>query len=665
MFKFTINGRHYNQTTKEIVGQDVIQAMIDLFQSKIASGSITQVKMTQHLERIFTEQPGRSKHPIFFSNQVTSVLEYLYDLFVQEIDKTEQERRFSDSNVVHSYHEYLADVLGQTYCKTREDLTGLINTQTKDAFVNLCKDKKYLLGYAKNKVPTENNEMLLILLKLAKLLDVPCTIDLQYENDSDDGPTAIYDKVLGIHPFKSGSLYVNPLMRSKKRSSALLFISHFWSEQFTAYSSDHNFIDSIDLTIQSFTYTLDRGADVVDVNTGVLDPLFSTKWTQPLLSPINHKNIDLSKPLQKMFGRCTAGKYCIRLLTKPEEKIDVPTETENMPDDISIELHPEYGHDKPITSGIEQHTIVFSDPNSGKTFGFKTELKGKLFELAYQNPRNVTEWKKTIMVQHISKSYHVGTLLSAIATASLNPEKEFYVLADEVGIFNLDWILGANLKKIFKSKQRIDFQDSFFQGALSRLTQNSPHSISLEEFKILGEMLAREPDYITSTTRFTEGEHDLVLWFPKNVHCIFLSNYEDEILASLSELKGWGPNGHRFNIRHYYALEDHSGLSVSFKPANAEASHRYNQIKRYNNAVYLALMNLNTGLSRQDKAFLRLEMIVPRLLISTFEPEIPTTGVCDEDIQNHILSKLDRFILLETELKQTIEEAITAIKFTV
>ena len=76
-------------------------------------------------------------------------------------------------------------------------------------------------------------------------------------------------------------------------------------------------------------------------------------------------------------------------------------------------------------------------------------------------------------------------------------------------------------------------------------------------------------------------------------------------------------------------------------------------------------MNLNKGLSRQDKAFLTLEMIVPRLLISTFEPEIPTTDVCDEDIQNHILSKLDRFILLETELKQKIEEAITAIKFTV
>lgn len=665
MFKFTINGQDYNQKTTEIVGQDVIQAMIDLFQSKINAGSVTQKEMTKHLERIFDEQKGRSKHPIFFSNQATSILEYLYTVFVHEINKTEQDRRFSDSNVVHSYHEYLAAVLGTTYEKTRENLASLINAQTKNEFVNRCTGKPYLLGYAKNKVPTENNEMLLILIKLAKLLDVQCTIDLQYENDSDDSATAIYDKVLGVHPFRSGSLYVNPLMRSKKRSSGLLFLTHFWSGQFTAYSSDHNFIDSIDLTVQNFTYTLDRGADVLDVNKAVLEPLFSTKWTQPLLAPIHKKKIDLSKPLQQMFGRCTAGKYCIRLSTKSEEKIAVPTEIEDMPDEISIELHPEYGHDKPIDGGIEEHTIVFSDPNSGKTFGFKTELKGKLFELAYQNPRNVTEWKKTIMVQHISQSYHVGTLLSAIATASLNPEKQFYVLADEVGIFNLDWILGANLKKIFKSNQRIDFQDSFFQGALSTLNQRSPHSISLEEFKSLGEMLARESNYITSTTRFTEGEHDLVLWFPKNVHCIFLSNYEDEILASLSELKGWGPNGHRFNILHYYALEDQSELSVSFKPSNVEASHRYNQIKRYNNTLYSALMNLNKGLSRQDKAFLRLEMIAPRLLISTFEPEIPTTGVCDEDIQNHILSKLDRFILLETELKQKIEEAITAIKFTV
>ena len=179
----------------------------------------------------------------------------------------------------------------------------------------------------------------------------------------------------------------------------------------------------------------------------------------------------------------------------------------------------------------------------------------------------------------------------------------------------------------------------------------------------MGTLLSQEPTYVTRTTRFTEGEYDLVLWFPQNLHCIFLSNYEDEVLSSLSEIKGWGPNGDRFNVVHYYPLKTASGPYFSFTPTGDVAMKRYNQIKKYNDVIHKALTTLNGRLSREEKRFLKLEMILPRLLISTFEPTIATENVSNEDLLHHILSKLDRFILLETELKQKIEKVLKTVMF--
>lgn len=644
VLNFQINDQVLRQTTSKTVGHDVIQAVVDFIQQSIVQKPEVIKHLISILGNIAEEQSlkPQKQNLVLFSNHISGQMETIYNFLKKDLDS---QRTFKDSNVIHSYHEYIAKVLNKSYAKDKDNLTILLEGFNKDSFVSTCETKSFTFGVAKNKNPTENNELLLMLIKICNQLKIKCIIKLIYASE-EDSPQAVYEKLFALSPFiENKTKYVNPLNRTAKKSSALLFLTHFWSDHYSAYSKNHAFKDHLSVEVEEFTYDIDKGRDRQGVEQHFRDIFANQKGNL----------VDLSTPMKEFFGTCTKGCYTIVVSTRfqNEESIESP----DIKDDIVIKLHPDYGHDAAI-AGCEDNTLVFSNPNSGKTFGFKHRLSNRLFELTYQNSRSVTEWKKTVLIQHISRDYYVGTLLKAIATASLNPTKQFYVLADEVGTFNLDWILGSNLKKIFKKSQRIDFAEDNLQKRVSSLNTNE---LSLTAFKKLGEFIAEQPDNATKTTRFSEGEHEFVLWLPNNLHVVFLANYEDELLGSLSELKGWGPNGDRFNIVHYYAVQDPMEGVFFFEPNNLRPDQMktYQNIRRWNSKICDKLDQVVKALSFSEQKSITGEMVVPRLLISTFAPNVPTSA----NLKEHILGKLDDFVLLSESLKQKLKEAITNIDF--
>ena len=677
MLSFQINNQDFEQTTSKIIGEDVIQAVVDFIQQQVIQNPEMINSLNQFLTIIFQQQPGT--HPVLYSNQVQSQMERIYDLFIKDLDSN---RPFTHSHVIHSYHKYISELFDMDYEKTRDNLRQMLAGFTREEFIAACLEKSFRFGFAKNRVPTEYNELLLMLVQICDRLEIECIIKLIYASEEDNEPQDVYGALFSLSPFMESGNYVNPLRRTAKKSSALLFLMHFWSDQYSAYATDHQFKDNVSVEIEEFTYAINRNLSRQDV-----EPQFRDIFTHTLETDV----VDLSIPMKALFGTCTSGSYKIVISTRFQNKESIESiHTEDDPviklhpeyghddaiagceqnkesiesihteDDPVIKLHPEYGHDDAI-AGCEYNTLVFSNPNSGKTFGFKQRLSNRLFELAYQNPRSVTEWKKSVLIQHISRDYYVGTLLKAIATASLNPDQHFYILADEVGTFNLDWILGANLKKIFKKSQRIDFSE---QPLYDRVSFLDPHELTLTAFKELGDFIAEQADYATKTTQFSEGEHEFVLWLPHNLHVVFLANYEEELLSSLSELKGWGPNGNRFDIVHYYALEQETSGFFSFQPNDLEPEQmeKYQSIRRWNSKIYDELRRLLTNrneLSRSERKEIGAEMVIPRLLISTFDPNVPNP----EDLNEYILAKLDDFTLLSVPLMQKIEEAISNINF--
>ena len=641
MLKFQINNQVFEQTTSKIVGKDVIHAMVRFVQQEVLKDTELVEELKQFLTEIFRNQSAR--HPALYSNQIKSQMEHIYDYFIQDL---ESNRKFKDSNIIHSYHEFISDLLKKDYSKSEDHLRQLLTGFTKESFVSTCLNRKFAFGFAKNKVPTENNELFLILVKICNQLKIECRTKLIYESEDNSSSHHVYEKLFALSPHIEKTNYVNPLKRTAKKSSGLLFLMHFWSDQYSTYAKDHKFKENVSVEIEEFNYDINRDLLRTDVEQHFRDLFLQN--TAPDV-------VDLSIPMEEFFGSCTSGSYKIVISTRFQneefiEEIDIDTQ-----DDVVINLHPEYGHDN-LIDGCKHNTLVFSNPNSGKTYGLKQNLNNKVFEMAYQNPRSVTEWKKSILIQHISTEYYVGILLQAIVTASLNPNQQYYIMADEVGTFNLDWILGSNLKKIFKKSQRIAFTDPALQAKVSSF---GPHEITLTAFKELGEFIAQHVEYATKTTRFSEGEHEFVLWLPDNLHVIFLANYEDELLASLSELKGWGPNGDRFEVLHYYAVENRKKGLFAFKPSalTEEQEEQYANICRWNSTIYNKLVKLvenSKELSRSERKEIAVEMIIPRLLIPTFDP---TVQGCT-DVKEYVLARLDDFIILSAPLKQKLEEAI-------
>ena len=98
----------------------------------------------------------------------------------------------------------------------------------------------------------------------------------------------------------------------------------------------------------------------------------------------------------------------------------------------------------------------------------------------------------------------------------------------------------ADLKKVFKDSQKVEctnFEDSQLK------------SMTVSDFKAMGEQIKQA--HPTQVTSFKEGDYDFHLWIPKNLYFIFCANYEEPILQSLIDKKGWSSTGERFTIQHF------------------------------------------------------------------------------------------------------------------
>ena len=316
-----------------------------------------------------------------------------------------------------------------------------------------------------------------------------------------------------------------------------------------------------------------------------------------------------------------------------------------------IPIHQEKGHNAPL-DGLTCNQIFLSDPNSGKTYGLQNKFAGKVFELSYQDPRNTIEWKKEVLLQNILGQYHVGRILSAIATATVNPSNHFYIFADEVGMFHLDWILGSNLKKVFKDSQKVDCTN--FEDIELEL-------MSVRAFKAMGEQIKQA--HPTQVTSFKEGDHDFHLWIPKNLCFIFCANYEEPILQSLIDKKGWGSTGERFIVKHFYASSEQ--YMSSFIPDNMEDG--FTQVASVNDEVRIALNRImEEKMSPVSTHWIKTEMIVYRVLVPTFHPLIKESvfnGSVDwSDCLKIVTDKIDNMDFYDEEDKMVFRKAVQSLK---
>lgn len=327
-------------------------------------------------------------------------------------------------------------------------------------------------------------------------------------------------------------------------------------------------------------------------------------------------------------------------------------------DPLCIPIVSENGHENVVTI-FDHNSIYFSDPNSGKTQGIRRHLNGKFFDLSFQNPQNVVEWKKEILIQTISGQYQVGRILSAIATATVHPDTFFYVFADEIGTFSLNSIIGSNLKKIFKREQQVNRADlqTILDNIDNLFLDNAHSTISLSKFQELGHKI-KESD-TTKVTSFKEGVHEFHLWIPENLIFVFCANYEEPLMESLDSKIGWGSGSDRFTIKHFYAADSDVDFIMQSIPPTPDAMTRYKEVQAFNNKIIKAYR----GIKFFDEYNMKSEMILPRILLPTFHPctYLENELLNRENCKKVVVEKIQGLYFSEEEDQNRLENAIRSL----
>lgn len=295
---------------------------------------------------------------------------------------------------------------------------------------------------------------------------------------------------------------------------------------------------------------------------------------------------------------------------------------------------------------IRRNTILLSNPNSGKTYTVKEIIGDSVnFELSFQNNDNVLEWKKNILFKNINGEIIIGNIIKAIASATLNPTGDYFVFADEVGTFFLDNIMGNILKSIFKNTQKIKIKMELIRD------YKDLDEITLKDFIKLGEAIKKENKY--STTTFNEEEFNIPLWIPSNLNFIFCANYENELIESLSPLKGWGEKGDRFKVKHFYNLTGKEFFKIDVVDKKILVrTKKYNEIiiKKYNELI------LNENLSSDSKKTLNTNFNKYKILLANYDSDILYSSNEKEYVINHIEDYIYSLFLDEEDEELIIEE---------
>jgi hypothetical protein len=297
-------------------------------------------------------------------------------------------------------------------------------------------------------------------------------------------------------------------------------------------------------------------------------------------------------------------------------------------------------------SNIQNNLIFLSNPNSGKTYTVKKLIgDNPSWELSFQNNDNVLEWKKNLLFKNINGEIIIGNIIKAITSATLNPNGDYFIFADEVGTFSLDNILGNVLKNIFKNNQKIKVPIEIIR------EYKDNEVITLDEFIELGNAIKEKFKY--NTTTFNEEELNVPLWIPSNLHFVFCANYENELLESLSNLKGWGISGNRFKIKHFYNL---SGKDF-YKLKNNDQkilikTKKYNEliIKKYEELL------ISEKLSSDTKKTLFSHYNKYKILLSNYDTGLAYSTQQQEYVIEHIQNYIYSLFLDEEDENIIIEE---------
>jgi len=277
-------------------------------------------------------------------------------------------------------------------------------------------------------------------------------------------------------------------------------------------------------------------------------------------------------------------------------------------------------------SQINKNIIFLSNPNSGKTYTVKQIIgENQYWELSFQNNDNVLEWKKNLLFKNIKGDIVIGNIIKAITSATLNPLGDYFVFADEVGTFSLDNILGNVLKTIFKDNQKVKVPIELIRDYKDKV------SLSIEEFIKLGHIIQHEFKY--NTTTFNEEDLSIPLWIPDNLHFIFCANYENELLESLSHLKGWGSSGNRFSIKHFYNITGKDFFNI--KNNNQKITVI---TKKYNDLILnkYTELTLDDSLSSDTKKTLVSNYNKYKILLSNYDNELLRHNNRNEYVIEHI-----------------------------
>jgi hypothetical protein len=324
---------------------------------------------------------------------------------------------------------------------------------------------------------------------------------------------------------------------------------------------------------------------------------------------------------------------------QPTQVINQQTKQSNPPQYASNELlipnlksYDKNGH-------IKQNLILLSNPNSGKTFSVKKMIgNNHYWDLSFQNNDNVLEWKKNLLFKNLKGDVIIGNIIKAIASATLNPSGDYFIFADEIGTFSLDNILGNVLKNIFKNNQKVKISNDIIR------EYKDNDNISLDEFIELGKKIQSRFKY--NTTNFIEEDISIPLWIPSNLNFVFCANYENELLESLSPLKGWGTSGNRFRVKHFYNLNGRDFYAL--KSSDNKSIHRtkkYNEIihKKYNELL------INEELSSDSKKTLSSHCNQYKILLSNYDVGITQTTAQDDYVIEHITQYIYSLFLDEED----------------
>lgn len=258
--------------------------------------------------------------------------------------------------------------------------------------------------------------------------------------------------------------------------------------------------------------------------------------------------------------------------------------------------------------------LLFSNPNSGKTQHLHSLMeKIPKINLSLKNTKNPTEWQEKIFIQNIAGISFVGPILKMIANSSIFPEVPHVIYEDEVGEFELDFVLGPTLKSILKSDQRVNITNLIDNNiVLKDLFEDikKQKKITLNQYIYIGNILKETLPYQMTIYKYNELE--IPLWLPDNLYVIFTSNYELGMAKSLHDQKGWGKKGKRFYAKHLYNSGNYNDNNLvqikSDKISKVIIDFNENFLKSFGKILELS------SLSQEDKEEFKLkkyEFLVP------------------------------------------------------